>query len=315
MSEKSTNAKIWPALLAVYIIWGSTYLAILFMVETMPPFLATGLRFLISGLILYIWRRRQGDAPPSRIQWRSAAIIGLLMLLGGNGSLVWAEQRIPSGIASLFIGTTPIWLVLLGGFLPGGQRANWLTWLGVLVGFGGIALLVGPVNTGQAGLALDPWGVAALLVAAFTWALGSLYSRTAPLPNSPLLYTGMEMLAGSLGLFAFSALVGEWGQLDLAAITARSLLGLLYLILFGSLVGFVSYAWLLRNAPTPLVATYAYVNPLVAILLGSLFAQEQVTWRVVLSAAIIIGAVLVINTAKSLAGRAPQPVPPSPGDD
>ena len=298
------KAKVWIALIAVYVVWGSTYLAIRFVVESIPPFFSAGVRFLISGAILYIWRRSQGDPAPSRQQWLAAAVIGLFLLLGGNGALVWAEQLIPSGIASLFIATTPLWMVLIDSLRPGGHNPGWLTWLGVLLGLAGIVLLVAPWQSAPGSVSsLDPLGVAACLFAAFSWTLGSLYSRQAPLPASPLLYTGMEMLAGCAGLFLMSGVTGEWGQLDLAAIQPRSLWGLAYLITFGSLVGFVSYTWLLRNAPTPLVATYAYVNPLVAILLGVLFAGETLTAWVVLSALIIIGSVVLINYARYSARR------------
>lgn len=288
------KAKIWIALIAVYIVWGSTYLAIRFVVETIPPFLSAGLRFLISGLILYIWQRARGDSPPTLIQWKSAAVIGLLLLLGGNGSLVWAEQRIDSGIASLFIATTPLWMVLIDSLTPGKRSPGWLTWLGVLLGFSGILWLVTPWQNYYS-RELDSLGVVVLLFAAFSWSLGSLYSRKASLPRSPLLYTGMEMLTGCIGLFILSILMGEWKQLDISAIQSHSILGLVYLIVFGSLIGFVSFTWLMRNAPTPLVSTYAYVNPLVAILLGVLFAHEVLDGKVILSAVIIISAVILIN--------------------
>lgn len=291
--------KVWIALLAVYIVWGSTYLAIRFVVESIPPLFSAGLRFLISGLILYLWRRSQGDPAPSKLHWRAASIIGLLLLLGGNGALVWAEQTIPSGIASLFIATTPLWMVLIDSLRPGGKSPGWLTWFGVIFGLAGIVLLITPWQNGLSETGnLNLYGVAALLFAAFSWTLGSLYSRQAPLPSSPLLYTGMEMLAGSLGLFVFSAITGELSHLDLSVIQPRSIWGLAYLVVFGSLIGFVSYTWLLRNAPTPLVSTYAYVNPLIAILLGVLFADESLNIWMVISAAIIIGAVFIINYAR-----------------
>ena len=178
-----------------------------------------------------------------------------------------------------------------------------LIWTGVLVGFGGIVLLAAPWEAGSSG-ALDPLGIAVLLFAALSWSIGSLYSRTAPLPEAPLMATGAEMLVGSLGLFAASSLVGEWGTLDLAAITPRAWWGLAYLITFGSLVGFAAYTWLLRNAPTPLVSTYAYVNPIVAIVMGSLFAKEIITPRMLVSAAIIIGGVVLINLAKTTSSPA-----------
>jgi len=309
------KSRTWAALIAVYIVWGSTYLAIRFTIETIPPFLSAGMRFLISGAILYFWRRLSGDHAPTRIEWRSATIIGLLLLLGGNGALVWAEQRIPSGIASLFIATTPLWMVLIDSVRPGGVRTSWITWLGVLVGFIGIALLVNPWQVHTTSPALDLIGMVVLIFAALSWSIGSLYSRKAPLPSSPLLGTGMEMLVGSLGLFAFGSIIGEWGQFHPASISLRSLGGLAYLIVFGSGIGFVAYTWLLRNAPTPLVSTYAYVNPVVALLLGSLVANENLEALEIISALIIISGVVLITTAKFLPSRKTAPLPLTPSDD
>jgi drug/metabolite transporter (DMT)-like permease len=309
------KSRAWIALIAVYIVWGSTYLAIRFTIETIPPFLSAGIRFLVSGAILYIWRRLSGDPAPKKVEWRSATIIGLLLLLGGNGGLVWAEQRIPSGIASLFIATTPLWMVLIDSLRPGGVRANWLTWLGVLVGLTGIALLANPWQPHTTSPALDPLGMVVLIVAALSWSIGSLYSRKASLPSSSILGTGMEMLVGSVGLFAFGTLVGEWSQFHLATISMRSMGGLIYLILFGSLIGFVSYTWLLRNAPTPIVSTYAYVNPVVALFLGSVIAGEALDGQDILSALIVLAGVVLITTARSLGARNASTVPLTPGED
>lgn len=308
--------RAWAALIAVYIVWGSTYLAIRFTIETIPPFISAGIRFLVSGAILFAWRRLSGDPAPKKLEWRSASIVGLLLLLGGNGSLVWAEQRIPSGIASLFIATTPLWMVLIDSLRPGGTRANWLTWVGVLVGLFGIALLANPWQAHTtASPSLDPLGIIVLLIAALSWSIGSLYSRNTRLPDSPLLGTGMEMLVGSLGLFAFATLIGEWKQFDLAAISLRSVSGLTYLIIFGSGIGFVAYTWLLRNAPTSIVSTYAYVNPVVAILLGSIIVDEPLERLELISAAIILAGVVLITSSKSLTGRKPSPIPLTPGED
>jgi drug/metabolite transporter (DMT)-like permease len=290
------KARIWLALMTVYIVWGSTYLAIRFAVETMPPFLMAGVRFLVAGLILYTWRRLAGDRPAVKIEWRSAAIIGFFLLVGGNGSVVWAEQHVPSGIAALIVGSAPLWMVTLDAIRPGGRRPSGRTILGVLIGFAGIVVLIGPGQFSGSG-GIDSLGVAALLLAAFMWAVGSLYSRHAPLPGSPLLGTGMEMLAGGGMLLLLGTLAGEWQQVDLQAISTQSWLGLLYLILFGSLLGFAAYTWLLRVAPTPLVSTYAYVNPLIAILLGSLLADETLTLRIVISALVIVSSVALINTS------------------
>ncbi len=308
--------KAWAALIAVYIVWGSTYLAIRFTIETIPPFISAGIRFLVAGVILYTWRRLRGDPAPKKIEWRSASIVGLLLLLGGNGALVWAEQHIPSGIASVFIATTPLWMVLIESLRPGGTRSNWLTWLGVLVGLFGIALLAIPWQAHTAGgPPLNPLGILVLLIGALSWSIGSLYSRNARLPDSPFLSTGMEMLAGSAGLFAFATLIGEWKQFDPTAISLASVSGLTYLIIFGSGVGFVAYTWLLRNAPITIVSTYAYVNPVVAILLGSVIVNEPLETVEIISAAIIIAGVVIITSSKSLTQRKPSPVPLTPGED
>ena len=309
------NSRAWIALIAVYIVWGSTYLAIRFTIETIPPFLSAGIRFLVSGAILYGLNRLRGDPAPRKIEWRSAAIIGLLLLLGGNGGLVWAEQHIPSGIASLFIATTPLWMVLIDSLRPNGVRANWMTWLGVIVGLTGIALLANPWQSHTGSPALDPVGIVVLILAALSWSIGSLYSRKASLPSSSLLGTGMEMLVGSLGLFVFSAVIGEWNQFDLATLSIRSIGGLIYLIVFGSFIGFVAYTWLLRNAPTPIVSTYAYVNPVVALLLGSVIAGETLDRQDIISALIILSGVVLITTAKSFGIGKTYTIPLTPGED
>ncbi|HXF84208.1 MAG TPA: EamA family transporter [Anaerolineales bacterium] len=291
------KTKIWIALIALYIVWGSTYLAIRFAVETIPPFLQAGLRFFISGVILVVWRRAAGDAMPTFRQWRSLAIIGTLLLLGGNGLVSFAEQRIASGIAALIVGTVPLWLVLIEALMPGGVRPTWQAIVGLLVGFGGIYLLIGPMDlTGR--FQFDTIGTLAVVVASFLWSLGSIYSRRAELPESALMMTGGEMLAGSIPIFIVSLLLGEWKHFSLAQVSSESWLALIYLIAFGSMIGFVSYIWLLQNAPVSLVATYAYVNPLVAVFLGSWFAQEPLTARILIAAVIIIGSVVFINSAR-----------------
>lgn len=293
------KSKIWIALIALYIVWGSTYLAIRFAVETMPPFLHAGLRFLISGLILVLWRRAAGDTMPTRIQWRSLAIIGTLLLLGGNGLVSFAEQRIASGIAALIVGTVPLWLVLIEALRPGGVKPTGLAVIGLIVGFGGIYLLIGPSDlTGT--LQFDAIGTVAVIFASFFWSLGSIYSRNAELPASALMMTGGEMIAGSVPIFLVSLVLGEWKGFNLAQVSTTSWLALLYLIAFGSMIGFVAYIWLLQNAPISIVATYAYVNPLVAVLLGSWFAREPLTPRILVAAGIIIGSVVFINWARQV---------------
>jgi drug/metabolite transporter (DMT)-like permease len=290
------KSKIWLALLALYIVWGSTYLGIKVAIETIPPFFHAGVRFLISGLILVIWQRAAGQPMPTRKQWISTAIIGTLLLLGGNGLVAWAEQFIPSGIAALIIGSIPMFLVVAEAIRPGGVKPNWQAIVGLLIGFTGIFILVGPSNISGSTTKLNPLGVIALLFACLFWATGSVYSKHADLPRSSLMTTGAQMLTGSISLFIVSIVTGELSSWDPAAVSMRSVYGLLYLIFVGSLVGFVSYGWLLQNAPISLVATYAYVNPIVAVILGSLFAAEKLEPHIWLATAIIIGSVIFINS-------------------
>jgi len=267
-------------------------------VETIPPFLSAGIRFLVSGAILMIWRRVAGDAMPTKTQWRSTAIVGLLLLLGGNGLVSFAELRIASGIAALIVGTVPLWLVLIEAIRPGGVRPTPLAILGLLIGFGGIYLLVGPDNLSSASLQFDAFGIGTVMLAAFFWSLGSIYSRNADVPSSSLMATGAEMLTGGVAILVFSGLVGEWKSFDFTAVSTSSWIGLAYLITFGSMVGFVSYLWLLKNAPVSLVATYAYVNPLVAVFLGAWLANETLNARILIAALIIISSVVLINQTK-----------------
>jgi drug/metabolite transporter (DMT)-like permease len=289
--------RIAVAMLAIYLVWGSTYLAIRYAVETIPPFIMAGTRYLLPGLLLLTWRRLAGDPAPTRRQWLAGAIVGLFLLLGGNGLVSWAEQRVESGIAALIVGTVPIWMVIFDAVLAR-VRPRWQVIVGLLTGFGGIIFLIGPESLFGKHPRYDLLGIGILVLAAFLWAIGSIYSRDADLPRSPLLGTSIEMLAGSAGLYIASLVTGEWKTFNVMAVSQQSLLGLLYLIVLGTLVGFVAYTWLLRNAPISLVSTYAYVNPLVAILLGNWLAQEPLNWEVALAAAIIIGSVVLINSFK-----------------
>jgi drug/metabolite transporter (DMT)-like permease len=291
------KTKVWIALVALYIVWGSTYLAIRYTVETIPPFMSAGLRFLISGVILFVWRYFAGDELPTRRQWLSVTIIGILLLLGGNGLVSWAEQTIPSGVAALFIGAVPMFLVVIESFRPGGVKPTLRVIIGLLIGFAGIYFLVGPSEF-AGNLHLNSFGVAALLIACLLWATGSVYSKSADLPKSALMMTGGEMLMGSISLFIVSFLTGEFKGFSLVQVSTNSWIGLAYLIAFGSMIGFVSYAWLLQNAPISLVATYAYVNPLVAVFLGNLFLKEPLSLRVLFASIIIIGSVVFINSAR-----------------
>ena len=308
------RTKVWLALVALYIVWGSTYLAIRFAVETIPPFLMAGARFLIAGTILYAWRRSAGDPAPTPRQWRSAIVVGLLLLLGGNGLVSWAEQHVASGIAALMVASSPLWMVLIDALRPNGTRPDWKIILGLLIGFGGIVLLAtssGGTNS-KDGFEIVPPAV--LLLAALIWSYGSLYARDADMPQSSLLGTSIEMLGGAAGLFLVGTFTGEWQQLRMAYVSPSSALGLAYLVIFGSLVGFVSYSWLLRNAPIPLVSTYAYVNPVVAIFFGAWLGSELLTARIIISALVIIGSVVVINLSKQTKMPPRQEPATSPAD-
>ncbi len=298
-----SSLAIWSAMTSVYIIWGSTYLAIRFAIETIPPFLMAGTRFLVAGGILYLLRRFLGDKAPLWKEWRSAALIGFFLLVGGNGGVVWAQQYVISGMTALLVGTAPLWMVLIDLFHPSGRRPNRWAVIGLFLGFIGISLLIGQGQLFDKGAQIDFVGAFVLIGASLSWAIGSLYSRQASLPSSPLLWTAMEMLTGGAGLFLLGLLTGELPEFNLSALSFQSFAGFTYLVLFGSWIGLTSYTWLLRNAPTPLVSTYAYVNPVVAVLLGHLIAGEPVTVYTVIAASIIIGSVALISISQQILSK------------
>ena len=304
-----SRSRVIAAFAAVYIIWGSTYLAIRFAIETLPPFLMAGSRFLVSGALLYAVARARGAERPERRNWTATAVIGALLLLGGNGGVVWAEQRVPSGLAALLVATVPVWMVTLE-WLRGGLRPTRGVVAGLMLGMAGLALLIGPGEF-AGGRGVDTLGAIVLVAASLSWATGSIYSRSAPLPKSPILTTGMEMLAGGVLLTLLGLATGELGRLDVAAASTKSWLALLYLVLFGSLIGFTAYIWLLKVSTPAKASTYAYVNPVVAVLLGWLFANEPLSVRTLLAAAVIIAGVALITLTKKPAAaetpRADQP--------
>jgi drug/metabolite transporter (DMT)-like permease len=300
--------KILIAFAALYLIWGSTYLAIRIAIETLPPFLMAGVRFLAAGALLYGWSVARAPARPSRAEWRAALIIGALLLLGGNGGLVWAEQLVPSGVAALLVAIVPVWMVLLDWLWRKGDRPHGRTIAGLALGFAGLALLVGRDALGG-GNAVHPVGALVLMVGSVCWATGSIYAKGAPQPAAPLLATGMQMLAGGAVLVVAGLLTGEVSRLDPGAISLRSLLGFAYLIVFGAVIGFTAYSWLLRVVHPARVATYAYVNPIVAVILGSTLAGEPFTARMAVAALVIITGVLLVSldahtTSRRAAGHA-----------
>jgi drug/metabolite transporter (DMT)-like permease len=293
----ASTVRVALGLLTLYLVWGSTYLAIRIVVETIPPLTGSAVRFLIAGSLLYVATIRRGDAAgdrPGRLEWRDAAIIGGLLLAGGNGLLAIGEQTVPSGIAALIIATLPIWVAILGRVFFRVVLTRTVI-LGTVIGFAGVAVLVSPTG-GSAGL--DPFGVAVCLLSPVFWATGSLYSRHAHVPKRPLVGTALQMLAGSAVLFVIALVTGDLFRVRLAEITPASIAGVAYLVVVGSLVGYTTYVWLLRVAPISLVATYAYVNPVIAVILGSLILGEPLGPRTLAAGAIIIVAVAVIVRAR-----------------
>jgi drug/metabolite transporter (DMT)-like permease len=287
--------QIVMAFAAVYLIWGSTYLGIHLAVESIPPFSMAGSRALIAGTLLYVWARGRGAVRPEAIHWREAAIVGGFLLLGGNGLLSWAEQQMPSGVSALMIGSVPLWMVLLEWLWHSGPRPTVGIVFGLIVGFAGLGFLVAPGNLGD-GIRVNFSGAIALMLAAFFWAIGSLYSRRARLPSSQLLGAAMEMIAGGALLLAVGATLGEWKHFAFAHVAVHSAMAWIYLSAVGSLVGFTAYVWLLKVSTPAKVSTYAYVNPVVAVFLGWALIHEPITLRTMLAASAIIIAVVIIVT-------------------
>ena len=289
--------RVFAAFTIICLVWGSTFLAIRFAIETIPPVLMAGIRFLSAGLILFVAAGRKAERP-SIAHWRSAAIIGVALFLFGNGLVTWSEERVPSGIASLFVAIIPVWFVLLEWLRHNGGRPRRPVLAGLILGFAGILLLVGR-NPFSNGHHIDLFGAGALLISGICWANGSLYSRKANLPSSQFLTASMEMLAGGLALVLAGTLMGEWQRFELSGVSLRSWVSLAYLSVFGSIIAFTAYIWLLRAISPSRVATYAYINPIVALFLGSVFAGEKLSPQVFAAAGVIVIAVILIVTTKS----------------
>ncbi len=292
----SLTNRAWLALAVVYVVWGSTYLGIDLAVRTMPPFLMAAMRFLIAGALLFVWATRRGDRSdrPTARHWVSAFLIAAPMLAVGNAAVGWAEQTLDTGKASLIIASVPLWLALLDRVFNA-QRLAPAVVIGLVVGFAGVGLLVAPGGAGGGS------GRAAIVLVfgALAWAAGSLYSRHARLPRRPLVGAAMQMTAGGLILSVVSAARGELNGFHPSAVSLESWLGLAYLVVAGSLIAYTAYMWLLRAAPTSLVGTYAYVNPLVAVLLGTVILGEPLTWRTLVGGGIILVSVALIVRAPS----------------
>ena len=301
------------AFAAIYIIWGSTYLAIAIGIESFPPLLLPAARHLMAGLILYPLLRWKTGIRPTPIQWRTAIITGLLLLLFGNGGVCLSERTVPSGVAALLVAMVSFWMVLLDWLRPGGLRPLPRVVAGLVLGFGGLVLLVGPAHLGGSER-VNPIGAGILLVASFAWACGSIYSKHGDLPQSPLLGVAMQSIAGGAALWIVGLLAGEGRQLHLGAVSARSWIALAYLMVFGSGLGFTAYVYLLKKSSAARVGTYAFVNPVVALFLGWLGAGETITLRTALAAAVILTAVLLVITAPHKTPLEAAEVLPTPGE-
>ena len=292
----ATKWQLIAGFLVVYIVWGSTYLAIHWGVETIPPFGMGAVRFLLAGSMLYAWSRFRGAEKPTKRQWQASAVIGTLLLFVGNGAVSWASQRVSSGLTSVLVATVPLWLVLCE--LWQGKRPDVIKVVGVLIGLGGVAMLVMPTGTTAT---VDPIGAVVLALGSLSWTIGSLFSRTAKQSPSPSLAIAMQMLVGGSMLLTLSLGLGEWSSE--VHVSARSAASLLYLIVFGSLIGFSTYMWLLKVASPAAVGTYAYVNPAVAVLLGVLFAGERLPAQAVAAMTVILGGVAMVSIAGGGARR------------
>lgn len=308
-----TTTMVLLAFAAVYLVWGSTYLAIRIGVESFPPLILAGLRHIIVGLSLYPVLRAKTGIRPTAANWRTAIITGALLLFVGNGGVSWAELTVPSGIAALLVATVSLWLVIVDWLRPGGVRPVPRVVMGLVMGFAGMVLLVGPAHLGGSER-VDPRGAAVLVIASLAWACGSLYSKHGGMPSSAMLGMAMQSFAGGVILLIVALFSGEFRGLHLGTISPRSWVALGYLIVFGSGIGFSAYIYILHKSTAARVATYAFVNPVVALFLGWLIAGESITLRTVIAAAIILTAVILVITAPHRTPAAVSTPVPAPGE-
>jgi drug/metabolite transporter (DMT)-like permease len=294
----SSKTLLIAAFATIYIVWGSTYLAIRVAVETLPPFLLAAMRFTTAGTVMFLWLWARGTPVPDKKQTFHAAIAGVLLLLGGNGLVVWAEQTVSSSLTALLVAVTPVWFVLLDWMRPHGTRPVIHTVLGMMLGFAGVALLVTGHNLSGATLSQNPWGIIALILAGICWASGSLWARYNAKPKSPWMNSALQMTCGGISLAAVSLVRGEPVHFHIQQVSAHSWLALLYLTVFGSLIAFSAYVFLLRASTPARVATYAYVNPMIAVILGKLILEEPFGVRALWASAIILAGVVITTLPK-----------------
>jgi drug/metabolite transporter (DMT)-like permease len=309
---KPKKIRVIVAFAALYIIWGSTYLGIRFAIETIPPFLMAGTRYFLAGLIMFAIARTQRPLTSTWADWRTSLIVGACLLLGGNGGVTLSEKFIDSGLASLIVATVPIYITLLGWLVGLVPRPKPIIWLGLAGGFLGVAILIGPaLQFPENGGHRAAIGISILLVSSFVWSAGSLYSRAARNSAPPFLAAAQQMLCGGALMIAASCLTAELRGFQPSGISMLSLGAFVYLVLIGAIIGFTAYIWLLRHCDPAKVATYAYVNPIVAVALGVLFAGETLTLRTLMAASLIIGSVALVITAQQLGVKAKAPPVPA----
>jgi drug/metabolite transporter (DMT)-like permease len=303
--------RVVASFLAVYVIWGSTFFAIRIGLESFPPLLLAGTRHIGAGIVLYLLFRKSGTQP-TRQHWLTAAITGVLLLFAGNGGVCWAEQTVPSGITALLVATVTLWMVLVDWLRPDGHKPSARVLAGIVIGFAGLLILVGPAHLGSSNR-VNPVGAAVLVLASLAWACGSLYAKHGSLPSSPLLGAGMQGLCGGAVLWIVGLLAGEGAQLHVALITPRAWLAALYLAVFGSCIGFSAYLYILKKSTAARVATYAFVNPIVALLIGWVLGGEGLSGRTLLAGAVILTAVILVITPHREKARLADALP-APGE-
>ncbi|HYC52614.1 MAG TPA: EamA family transporter [Gemmatimonadaceae bacterium] len=312
---KRNRTRVLLAFAAVYVVWGSTYLFIKYAIETMPPFMMGAARFLVAGAMLYALARFRGAPRATARDWRSAAITGILMLGVGNGAVVWSELTVPSGVVALIVSTVPIWVVLIDWLRPRGVRPKLSTFVGLALGLIGMVILIGPkaiIGQGH----VNELGALALTIGSLSWAIGTVLSKGSKRSGSPLVYSGLQMLSASGAMALMSIVAGEPGRFSLSDVSLQSALSLVYLILFGSIIGYTAYIYLLNVVSAAKASTYAYVNPVIAVVLGWAFASEPIGVRTLVAATVILAGVAIITMRHSSSEPASgaRPAPTNPGN-
>lgn len=302
--QKPSTPKLVAAFAAIYFIWGSTYLFIKFALETMPPFALAATRLSVAGALLYAWSITRSDIRPTRVHWIHGAVLGFFLLTVGNGAVVWSQQRVPSGIAALVVAVVPLWVVVINWLRPGGKRPNMLTAVGVIIGLIGMTLLIGPGAIGKH--EVDRVAGIVLIIGSLSWSAATVFGKRAAVPAYPALASAIQLLGGGLALAVVSLVTGEFARINSDAFSLQAILSISYLIVFGSIIAFSAYSWLLRVAHPSRIATYAYVNPVVAIFLGWLFADEALSLRILIAAGVILGGVVLITTGVGSTDQLPQ---------